>query len=309
LVVNAMTTEHNTAVDVSRIDKLWLDRDGLSPEAARRARMLQVPGIYAGADVAETRALQVALLTAVNLARKCFSVTVPVHAPAVVWDAPSLTGLSPRAKFGDALADLGAVQPDLGTYQGDVGIIIGDAQGASRCLRVTFDGWCVLVGPAESTVRLRERDMCTMAPLAAAATAVGEVFSRFARVNVTATYRRISFSLWRPELPIADAAALGELVGEFPVRLALFGLGHLGQAYLWAVATLPLQERADMRLFLCDDDDVERPNVETGAVLQAADIGRRKTRVACAWIEARGFKGRLLERLSTRTIDAVHRSR
>ncbi|MGC1728436.1 MAG: hypothetical protein WA747_03535 [Steroidobacteraceae bacterium] len=84
-------------------------------------------------------------------------------------------------------------------------------------------------------------------------------------------------------------------MSELPGSWAAFGLGHLGQAYLWALAGLPYESPEGVLILLCDDDRVAKPNIETGALL-APGSGGLKTRAAAEWLEARGFSTRLLER-------------
>jgi len=283
------------APNVSRIDKLWLDRDGTSPEQAKSFRAAHVPSIDVGDDVCHSTGLQIALLTAVNLAFKCFGAPVPVNASESVWSAPCLVAVSVHATLGQSLLELGA-RREVGPLADRVRLVVGDAASNGRTLRITFDGWCPAVGPTHQVPRLPEHNTCPLAPLAAAAIAVGEVFAEFAGISVTATRRPISLSLWRPDLPISDPQAFGQQVHEFPQHLELFGLGHLGQAYLWAAASLPYADKSALRFYLCDDDVVEAPNVETGALLQTSDISRQKTRQICGWLELRGFEARLLER-------------
>jgi len=138
-----------------------------------------------------------------------------------------------------------------------------------------------------------------MPPIAAAAVAVGEVFATFARVSVTATRRVIGFSLWRPDLAPDAPGSEGIEGWEAPLELSCFGLGHLGQAYLWALASLPYDDLSATRLQLCDDDGIEPPNLETGALLNSQSKGL-KTREAAKWLEARGFRTRLVERFIDR---------
>ena len=74
-----------------------------------------------------------------------------------------------------------------------------------------------------------------------------------------------------------------------PARLWLIGLGHLGQAYLWALGLLPFARPQDLRLVL-QDIDIITPSTESTSVLSnAALIGQKKTRVMAAWAERRGF--------------------
>lgn len=286
---------HPKPIDLSRIDKLWLDRDGLDPAAARAARAAATAHITVGADVAASYGLQVALLTAVNLAAKCFAAPVVVDMPDGVWEAALLVRLGLAPTVGQAVQALGGRRATPLEGHGAAELLIGDASARPRSLRVTYDGWRVAVGPAAQVARLAERGWCPLAPIAAAAVAVGEVFAAFARVSVTATRRVIGFSLWRPDLAPDAPDSEGIEGWEVPLELSCFGLGHLGQAYLWAVASLPYDDLSATRLQLYDDDGIEPPNLETGALLNSQSKGR-KTREVAKWLEARGFGTRLVER-------------
>lgn len=288
--------------NLSRVDKLRVDRDNLSPEESLAQRAASVPHITAGDDVATSEYLQVALLTAVNLARKSFSSRVPLQASQAVWDAKCLTAVAAHKRLGDALNELGAIEEPAGK-EANVRMLLGSAPDQPRGLRLTFDGWRVGVGPAATMARMQERPLCSLAAVAAAAIGVGEAFSLWASINVAATRRDIKLSLWRPDLKVTETDSLGQQVHEFPALLELFGLGHLGQAYLWSAATLPFVDRSQVTLYLCDDDGVELPNVETGALLAHGDVDERKTRAIAAWLGARGFGARLIERF----IDANYR--
>lgn len=281
--------------DLSRIDKLRLDRDSLAPEESRAQRSASVPCIAAGADCASSEALQVMLLTAVNLAFKSFSAPVPLDAPDSVWAAACLTALGAKPTLGEALQDVGAVRAQAGQVPA-LTLLVGDARARRRALRMTFDGWRVGVGPSDALPRMQERPYCVLAPLAAAAVGVGEAFSAWANISIEAARKNLTFSLWRPDVPVAEEASLGQSVSEFPSKLELFGLGHLGQAYIWGMAALPLEDRRAVMPYLCDDDGVELPNLETGALLGPADLDGRKTRALSDWLSARGFDCRLVER-------------
>src|SRR5262249_39147000 len=116
-------------------------------------------------------------------------------------------------------------------------LIFGDAPADANTLRVTFDGWIAQVGPATQVERLQEREYCPLVAILAAALATSEVFLSFADISIQAGRRRIAISLWRPG--DVSAAALGEPIEVLPQSLWVLGLGHLGNAYLWALAGLP----------------------------------------------------------------------
>jgi hypothetical protein len=131
------------------------------------------------------------------------------------------------------------------------------------------------------------------------------LFSAFAGINVMAMSQVIRLSLWGADASAAGGYAVGRPIDELPAAMSIFGLGHLGQAYLRSLAALPYTQPQDACLWLCDDDSVEEPNVETGALLTSADIDSLKTRATAKWLEDRGFSTRLLER---RVDDAFRRT-
>ena len=145
--------------DISRIDKLLVDRDEVAPHQSLALRCASIPTVSAGEDCANSEALQVALLTAVNLAHKSFSAPVPVQLPEPVWDANCLTALSAKVTLGEALQEIGAVRAIADNVDALM-LLIGDAHAGKRSLRVTFDGWRVGVGPSDSMPRMLERPYC-----------------------------------------------------------------------------------------------------------------------------------------------------
>jgi hypothetical protein len=106
----------------------------------------------------------------------------------------------------------------------------------------------------------------------------------------------VTLSLWRPDLPATHPDRIGQKLAELPSTIGAFGLGHLGQAYLWGIAALQYHSPKDVTILLCDDDKVETANIETGALLTPANVSQLKTRTAANWLEARGFSTRLIER-------------
>jgi hypothetical protein len=79
--------------------------------------------------------------------------------------------------------------------------------------------------------------------------------------------------------------------------LWLGGLGHLGQAYLWAIGFLPYRDRGDVLLLLQDYDRIVPANRSTGLLVDGATPpGSLKTRMAADAMETLGFSTRLVER-------------
>jgi hypothetical protein len=161
---------------------------------------------------------------------------------------------------------------------------------------VTFDGWIAKVGPAHDVPRLPQREYFPVAGIMAASLALSELFLSFAGIGIEATRRTVGMSLWRPDLDIGDAEALGIPVEFLPREFWVLGLGHLGNAYVWSLATLPYADPKAVEFALFDFDKVEKDNVETGVILTMDFLRRFKTRACDAWLGRRGFGTRLVER-------------
>ncbi|WP_254016758.1 ThiF family adenylyltransferase [Mesorhizobium escarrei] len=175
-------------------------------------------------------------------------------------------------------------------------VLFGNAAHDGAATRVTFDGWVAVTGPQHVLSRYAEREHCSLAPILAAALAVSETFLGFAGIDLLAGKRVVGLSLWRPDLGHTNPEAVGPVVTALPKQAWLLGLGHLGNAYLWALATLPFADPTDVLLYLLDFDKVEKSNTETGVLFRSRDIGRLKTRVCSNWLERFGIKSRLVER-------------
>ncbi len=282
---------------LSRIDKLFMDQLAIPAEQSHRSRVERGIDVVAGTDVASSFGLQLALLTAVNLGAKCFGGAATVHGVEELWSAPCLVPLAKADTLGEAISVFGGKSSTLtGTPLPNRHLLLGDVTPAGPAIRLTYDGWLAAVGPAGDLERMKERPHCALAAIAAAAIALSEIFSEFAGISISAGRRIVRHSLWRPDMGTDLSSGVGKPIVELPTELALFGLGHLGQAYLWGLAALPFDFNERVTLLLCDDDEVELPNIETGALLTSSAIGNLKTRVLAEWLEARGFTTRLLER-------------
>src|SRR5207253_10448160 len=118
--------------------------------------------LVCGCDVERSYVLQLAALTAVALASRCFPGAVRVVLHGKVADAPLLVWPLLGASFGQMLTRLAGPSALLAANASAEGqtLIFGDAPAAVEALRVTFDGWIAKVGPATTVERLREREYC-----------------------------------------------------------------------------------------------------------------------------------------------------
>jgi hypothetical protein len=128
--------------------------------------------------------------------------------------------------------------------------------------------------------------------------AINEAFL-FTRTAGSAVGRRpLGVSLWSPSSssdwisPSSDGPELLYL----PSDLWLVGLGHLGQAFLWVLGTLPYSGRDQLSLVLQDYDFITPSTESTSILTDSKLIGQKKTRAMAAWAEKRGFATNIVER-------------
>ena len=284
---------------ISRISKVLVDRDQMTSDAVLARRKLYKVALRCGADVARSRTLQLAVLTAANIANRCFPGAVKIILEPSLENAGLLLWPSIEQTFGQALINLLApdalMSPDNFEPDGPV-LLFGDVPASPRALRVTFDGWIAKVGPAETVSPLPQREYCSLSGVLAGALAVAELFFSFAEISIEATRRTVGLSLWRPDLDINDPTSLGVQVQFLPGKLWVLGLGHLGNAHLWSLATLPYADPGAVEISLNDFDRIDTDNADTSLLFDAADEGSYKTRVCSRWLEARAFRTRLIER-------------
>ena len=267
--------------------------------------------LVCGADVTASYMSQLSVLTAAKIAKRCFPGAVRVALPAEVDGAAALLWqtLKGLPSFGALLrqivGDHNVVCAQGNLHDGNV-LLFGDAPDMEGALRVTFDGWVAKVGPVTQVTRLPERPSCSLAAILSAALGVSELFLSFAEISREAKRRTVALSLWRPDLDSTDSDAIGPAVKWLPGDLWALGLGHLGNAYLWALGTLPYANASQARIFLNDFDSVENENIETGLLFTHADRDHTKARTCAAWLERGGFQTRLLERRFDENIRCQH---
>lgn len=250
-----------------------------------------------GPDEASESHHQAALLTAIVLARRVFLGGVTVQGAVGV---PLKTPLPLGRTLADAIAALGAdVSP------GDKGaplVTIGggpQARKESFHVRTAYSGWRGGILPSHLDIRPTGGPPIPLASMLAAALAINEAFLHVSGAAPVAGRRVTGVSLWRPQaqvdwlVPGSDEPELQYL----PSRLWLLGLGHLGQAYMWALGLLQYRDPADLLLVL-QDVDVITPSTESTSVLSDVNmVGLKKTRAVATWAERRGFSTVIQERL------------
>lgn len=252
-------------------------------------------------SIGESEALQpghqAALLTSVALARRVFLGGVSVTG---ALDVPLTIPLPLSATLAEAVALLGGHEnlPEINTPTVFIG---GEPQPRSDGfqIRTTFAGWRGGIVPAHAGHIMPDNEAIPLAAILAAALAVNEAFL-FVRGETPASgHRMLGLSLWHPDAQsnwLVDSAD-GPALRFLPSRLWLIGLGHLGQAYLWALGLLPYPKPSGLELVLQDIDVITPSNESTSILSDANLVGQKKTRAMATWAERRGFATVIHERL------------
>jgi hypothetical protein len=143
---------------------------------------------------------------------------------------------------------------------------------------------------------LTDDEAMPLAPILAAAACAAEAFAVQAGDHAMAGHRSAGLSLWRPGANWLDPDESEPMLTYLPSRLWLIGLGNLGQAFSWLLASLPYEIPGDVHLVLQDYDRIVQSNDSTSMLSWITGIGKMKSRVVADWLEARGFTTYLEER-------------
>jgi hypothetical protein len=290
----------NISDHLSRTVKLAMDSgEAKTAEEAQRIFEGYRLRIAVGPDISQSPTRQATLLTAVNVARRCFLGGVEVTGcPASQLLIPWLNCRT----VAEAVRDLRGELVEAGDSASDLPlIVIGDAETGSYvgefAIRATFDGWRGGVIPVDEQERLPEHREFTPAGVLAGALAVSEAFQFVRGRNRVAGRRSAGLSLWRPETSwLEDAGGREPDLEWLPAKLWLVGLGHLGQAYLWTLGFLPYDKPEEVSLVLQDYDTLAQSNDSTSPLTNERLVGRKKARAMADWCEERGFQAHIYER-------------
>jgi hypothetical protein len=279
---------------LSRTAKIFLDdRSAASLTEAEAMLSRYVLQVDVGAGIERSPTRQVMFATIVNTASRSFLGGVRVR----IADNPTLTIAWARGMtLAEATTRFGG-QVVAGLDNGYPTVAIGnvdDRPPGATVLYPTWNGWTAGVA-ADPVGRLSDETECALAGLAAGGLAVSEAF-QYLYGYPPAGRRTIGVSLWRPDLDWREDAAVGPPCRLLPASAWIIGLGHLGQAYCWALGCLPYAGPAAVSLMLQDFDSIIEANHSTSALADHRCIGTRKTRLVASRLEEVGFKTSITER-------------
>lgn len=252
--------------------------------------------IHVDSSIANSIDHQAALFTLVNLARRTLLSGIEVIG---VPNAPSLSAFALGQTMAEAVVGFGgrlvnSARPDWPSA------LIGNIPASHAKLpawRLTWSGWRGGVVPISDGRRLLETRAIGLAPILAAAACAAEVFSYHAKDHVMAGFRVSGLSLWRPGSDWLIEDVDEPFLSYLPSQLWFIGLGNLGQAFSWVLASLRFADPKKVKLVLQDFDRIAVSNESTSLLSFVHDLNRRKARVVAEWLDQRGFDTFIEERI------------
>lgn len=227
---------------------------------------------------------QVIALTAINVAARSFLGNVIVEGP--LDDKLTIHGFEGTTLRG-FLKWAGVSEGPF--KHSETWPVIAPAGGTSPSeIRAWADGWAFGIGNGGNCTDQVYPPAC----VAAAGLALNEAFSLLRRDNPYAGHRSITISLWNlggGGNPMRGPQGVATAPGMF-----MTGLGHLGQAYAWTLGFM--KPDAGSLLILQDVDAISKSTLSTSLLSTPTDVGMRKTRIAAAWLESRGYRTAIVER-------------
>lgn len=289
-----MNDEMPTEENLCRLALALIERDG-GTYAEAKAKLLNLRlHLKVGADVPQSPALQAALLTAVNAGKRAFLGGVTVE---LQTDGPLMLSWPAALQISEVITRLGGIvstAPEMATVQT---ICIGDCSStAPDALSIWVADWRGGVTLGSEACPVSGDQTNPLAGVMAAAFGLARGFLQLTGLTTYFVEHKLGFSLWRPDLPFDSPDAAGPALESLPERLWLAGLGHLGQGYAWNLGLLPYRNPENTLFVLQDYDRVVEGNSCAGLLCESDSPGKMKTRLCADWLEARGFRTRLVER-------------
>lgn len=271
----------------SRITKALTDAGLVQSFAEANARLQQVAfGVALGDDQRQTPAGQAACLTALATSIKCFG---KASLACSVPETPILANIPLGKTLGEVASAMGAiVGRDLDPLTTHV-LRIGEAKPHDSPWQINawWNRW--LTG---SRIGYGEKPGDAGLALAGVFSGALAVRQVFADIRLGRNPTEHSVSLWRPWEAV-DLSDIGPAQFILPDRYWMTGLGHLGQALIWNLVWMNMENGGYAVL---QDDQYISPENRATSLLVWDDKCIRKSRLAAHWLEHAGWETELIER-------------
>ena len=246
-----------------------------------------------GEAIRSSLPLQAAFITAVNTASRAFLGGVFVNLP---MNVPCLLPWPEKGMLNDVAIELGAQPVDENTnYVLTLNFGLPGNIDDNK-VEVFATNWCGGIFVEGESATYQCTSSLPLGGIYAGALAVGLAFLKTSNIQPHALDKSTGLSLWLVYEDWLSPKAEGPAAPEVPSKIWILGLGHLGQAYLWALGLMPFYQPKQVDLYLQDTEKVVDANLSAGLLCTEVDIDYYKTRVCARWLSKRGFGYHLVER-------------
>ncbi len=249
--------------------------------------------IVCGDEIKKSKALQAALITAINEGKRAFLGGVYI---AIENDVKFLLPWSNGDSLNKIILELGGRIVKENEVECSFSLYFGKKAIDNNSLRIVCNGWQGGVEAFGESINLNPYPDFSLGGILAGSLGVGLAFLKVTKEKIDACIKSIGLSLWNLNLNWLDPLANGPEISYLPQKYWLVGLGHLGQAYTWTLGLLPFQKPSEISVTLQDTDKVSIANFETGLLTETKKIGIKKTRVCSEWLEGRGINTSIIDR-------------
>ncbi|MBS1682167.1 MAG: hypothetical protein JST48_10670 [Bacteroidetes bacterium] len=251
--------------------------------------------IFCNEEIENSASQQAALLTAINVGKRCYKGGVFVF---LKEEVKCLLNWPIRASLNEIAEELGArvnSGNEKNVYTAE--ILIGSAKLDNDKWLLQVNDWNAgIIPPGIKHSTLTGAQDFPLGGILGGALSIGLTFLKIAGFDHSIGSEAVGLSLWRPDLNWDDPQSIGPKPESFPNKVWILGLGHLGQAYTWALGLLPLRNPKDLFVKIQDDDRIEEGNYDSGMLSEKINEGEYKTRVCASWLESRGILTAIVER-------------
>jgi|GEM_PF-1039585 molybdopterin/thiamine biosynthesis adenylyltransferase len=237
---------------------------------------------------------QLSFITTLNIAHRIFLNGVYCVLPSQVSNLLKFK----VATLNDLVVQFSGICSEDESLFEDIKILFGKECYDSQCIEIIACGWRGGVNFfGNERIFFSGDNSLALGPILASSIATYYAFCKIYKLRETIDVN-VGISLWN--LNAGSNWYHDEFDG--PINLNMprtiwdLGLGHLGQAYIWTLASFKIENSSKIQFLLQDSDVVDVENLGSQVLCQAKDIDKYKTRPCLQFIEEMGFDARIIEK-------------
>lgn len=253
--------------------------------------------LIANDSIKTSREMQISYLTSVNIAHRVFLGGAQCKFPN---NTPNLLGFEDDSFSKLVESFHGKLAADKVPKEMDMKLLFGIECFDDECIEIISSGWRGGINlNGQKRILLNDNaGKISLGAIAASSIACYAAFCKLYKLDDAKIILNTGISLWN--LNAGENWFLdendGPQEGYLPRNVWSLGLGHLGQAYLWAIALMDFKNPKETTFLLQDFDEIGEENLGSQVLSFIDDVEQVKTRPCLRFLESIGFKTRLIEK-------------